>query len=132
MVSLGTFPARALSIAVRRRGLPAGSPPDLAATVISLSNLVQPLDFLASVAALVCLILDQRLCPDIPDSLPTGIPNTQVVATQGQVTYPRRRATPPPAPRPVRRLVHPAGARAAAAALGAPRGRAPRGEPRAH
>ena len=34
--------------------------------MISLSSLVQPFDFLASVAALVCLILDHRLWPDIP------------------------------------------------------------------
>src|SRR5437762_10488350 len=66
MVSLGTLEARALSTAVRKRGLPAGSPPDLAATVISFSSLVQPFDLLASEAALVCLIFDQRLCPDIP------------------------------------------------------------------
>src|SRR6476659_2919392 len=66
MVSLGMFPARALSMAVRRRGLPPGSPPFFAATVISLSSLVQPFDFLPSDAALVCLILDHRLCPDIP------------------------------------------------------------------
>src|SRR5262245_6448326 len=87
MVSLGMLLARALSTAVRRRGLPAGSPPPLAATVISLSNLVQPLDFFASEAALVCLSLDHRLWPDIRHltrSWRHNLANTRIVATQGE------------------------------------------------
>ena len=61
IVSLGMLESRALSIALRRRGLPLGSPPPRAATVTSLMSFVQPLDFLASEAAFWCLILDQRL-----------------------------------------------------------------------
>ena len=61
MVSLGTLPPRALSTALRSRALPSGSAPPLAAMVTSLRSLVQPFDFFASVAAFVCLILDQRL-----------------------------------------------------------------------
>src|SRR5262245_60128692 len=72
MVSFGMLPARALSTAARRRGFPAGSPPERAETVISLSSLVQPFDFFASEAALVCLILDHRLWPDMRDRLSRG------------------------------------------------------------
>src|SRR5262245_1879933 len=80
MVSLGMFDARALSMAVRNRGLPSGSPPPRAATVISLRSFVQPLDFLASDAAFACLIFDQRLCPDIRNPVAR-----QRVAAQGRV-----------------------------------------------
>src|SRR3954447_1472756 len=66
MVSVGMFWPRALSTAVRRRGLALTSPPPRRAeTVISLITLVQTLDFLASVASFLCLIFDQRLCPDM-------------------------------------------------------------------
>src|SRR4051812_914899 len=94
MVSLGTFEARALSTAVRRRGLPEGSPPPLAATVISFSSLVQPLDFLASLAALACLILDHRLWPDIPHLGVLIVVSVarRNVATQAGPSYARRRA----------------------------------------
>src|SRR5215218_637403 len=86
MVSLGTFAARALSMAVRNRAFPSGSEPPLAAVETSLSALVQPLDFLASVSALVCLILDQRLCPDMP-STPRELGITRGFATQGWLDY---------------------------------------------
>src|SRR5262245_25094976 len=63
--------ARALSTAARNRGFPPMSPPPRRAEmVISLMTLVQTLDFLASEASFLCLILDQRLCPDMTCSLP--------------------------------------------------------------
>src|SRR4051812_47701170 len=66
MVSAGMLSALALSTAARSLGLPLRSPPPVrAATVISLMNLVQPFDFLASEAAFLCLILLHRLWPDI-------------------------------------------------------------------
>src|SRR3954449_10262107 len=66
MVSVGMFWPRALSTAVRSRGLPLRSPPPMRAeTVISLITLVQTLDFLLSEASFLCLIFDQRLCPDM-------------------------------------------------------------------
>src|SRR5258708_35612035 len=70
MVSLGMFTERALSTAVRRRGLPLMSPPpSRAEMVISLMILVQTFDFLESEASFLCLILDHRLWPDIPPLL---------------------------------------------------------------
>src|SRR4029077_17862344 len=93
MVSLGMLDARALSMAVRRRGLPSGSPPPLAATVISLSSLVHPFDFLASEAALVCLIFDQRLWPDIDylvSGFERGLGITRLIVTQAAPGYARR------------------------------------------
>src|SRR5215471_19324459 len=71
IVSLGMLTPRALSTAARNRGLPLMSPPPTRAeTVISLMTLVQTFDFLASDASFLCLILDHRLWPDIPSSLP--------------------------------------------------------------
>src|SRR5262249_8065722 len=71
IVSLGMLTPRALSTAARNRGLPLMSPPPTRAdTVISLMTLVQTLDFLASDASFLCLILDHRLWPDIPSFLP--------------------------------------------------------------
>src|SRR3972149_11636261 len=65
-VSLGRLPARAFSIASRRRGLPSGSPPPRrAAEVISRMSLVNSLDRLASTAPLKCLTLLHLLCPDV-------------------------------------------------------------------
>src|SRR5688572_32919166 len=66
MGSFGVLWLRALSTAVRMRGLQVASPPPRRAdTVISLISLVQSFDFLADVASFLCLILDQRLWPDI-------------------------------------------------------------------
>src|SRR3982751_2782543 len=65
MVSFGMFTPRALSTAVRNRGLPLMSPPSRAETVISLITLVQTFDFLESEASFLCLILDHRLWPDM-------------------------------------------------------------------
>src|SRR5436309_2694872 len=60
------FTLRALSTAARKRGLPLmSSPPMRAETVISLMILVQTFDLLESDASFLCLILDQRLCPDM-------------------------------------------------------------------
>src|SRR5688572_2934450 len=67
MVSFGMFTERALSAAARSRGLALMSPPPSRAdTVSSLMILVHTLDFLESVASFLCLILDQRLWPDMP------------------------------------------------------------------
>src|SRR5690554_3099137 len=63
-VSLGMLLESALSTAVRRRGLSAGSgPPSRAATVSSRISLLKILPRLASWAALRCLILDHLLWP---------------------------------------------------------------------
>src|SRR3569623_70997 len=71
ITSLVMFTARPLSPAVRRRGLPLMSPPPRRAeTVISLMTFVHSLDFLASDASFLCLIFDQRLCPDMHLFLP--------------------------------------------------------------
>src|SRR5690554_7626528 len=65
-VSLGMLLESALSTAVRRRGLSAGSgPPSRAATVSSRISLLKILPRLASWAALRCLILDHLLWPAI-------------------------------------------------------------------
>src|SRR5919107_2560747 len=64
MFSLGMLTALAASIAVRRRGLPPGSPPPLrAATVISRITLVQEEARLASVIAFLRLICFHLLWP---------------------------------------------------------------------
>src|SRR3954468_15169151 len=67
MVSFGMFCPRALSTAVRSRGLlPRSAPPPVRAEiVISRISFVQSFDFLDEVASFLCLILDQRLWPDI-------------------------------------------------------------------
>src|ERR1051325_7319303 len=64
--SLVMLAARALSTAVRRRGLPLMAPPPVPSeTVISLMIFVHTFDFLESEASFLCLIFDQRLCPDM-------------------------------------------------------------------
>src|SRR5579883_1704944 len=58
MLSLGMFSALAAAMAVRRRGLPSGSPPPaLAATMISLIRRVKILPRLASRAPFLCLMV---------------------------------------------------------------------------
>src|SRR5919112_5928488 len=70
MFSPGIFTALAASIAVRRRGLPPGSPPPLrAATVISRMTLVQDEARLASVIAFLRLICFHLLWPAIAELL---------------------------------------------------------------
>src|SRR5580658_706220 len=66
MLSAGMFSAFAAAIAVRRRGLPSGSPPPpLAAMVISLMRRVKILPRLASVAPFLCLIVAHFEWPDM-------------------------------------------------------------------
>src|SRR5579884_2817556 len=65
MLSAGMLTALAAAIAVRRRGFASGSPPFLAAIVISLIRRVNILPRLASRAAFLCLIVAHLLCPDI-------------------------------------------------------------------
>src|SRR5207253_5431339 len=66
MLSFGMLCARAAWIALRRRGLPFGSPPPaFAAMVISFDNLLKILPRFASIAPLNRLTFDHLLCPDI-------------------------------------------------------------------
>src|SRR5215471_313459 len=66
MFSFGMFSALAAAIALRRRGLPSGSPPpSLAAMVISLIRRVKILPRLASRAPFLCLIVAHFEWPDI-------------------------------------------------------------------
>src|SRR5271156_4873265 len=68
MLSPGMFSALAARIAVRKRGLPSGSPPDLAAMVISLISWVNILPRLASAAPFLCLIVAHFEWPDMKTS----------------------------------------------------------------
>ena len=68
MFSWGMFSALAARIAVRRRGLPSGSPPPLAAMVISLMMRVNILPRLASSAPFLCLIVAHFEWPDMGTS----------------------------------------------------------------
>src|SRR5258708_22602067 len=66
MLSFGILWVRAAWIALRRRGLPFGSPPPrFAAMVISFDNLLKILPRFASIAPLKRLTFDHLLCPDI-------------------------------------------------------------------
>ena len=66
MFSFGMFAPRAVSMARRSRGLPAGSPPpDRAATVISRMSFVHATARFWSVTAFLRLICDHLLCPAI-------------------------------------------------------------------
>ena len=66
MVSLGIFNPRAFWTADRSLGLDSTSvPPTLAATVISLINLVKSFPLFASLAPFLRLMVDHLLCPDI-------------------------------------------------------------------
>src|SRR3990170_3221750 len=66
MLSEGMFTALAAWVAVRRRGLPAGSPPPTrAATVISRMILVKTRPRWASTFAFLCLMPAHLLCPDM-------------------------------------------------------------------
>src|SRR6202012_225392 len=70
MLSAGMFSALAAAMAVRRRGLPSGSPPPpLAAMVISLIRRVKILPRLASSAPFLCLIVAHFEWPDIHEPL---------------------------------------------------------------
>src|SRR5437764_13905633 len=64
MMSFGVLWARAETIALRSRALPAGSPPPVfAAMVISRANLLKSAARFVSIAPLKCLTLDHLLCP---------------------------------------------------------------------
>src|SRR4051794_2946599 len=66
MLSFGILCARAISITLRNRALPAGSPPPiLAATLISFENLLKIVPRLTSSAPLMRLTFDHLLCPAI-------------------------------------------------------------------
>src|SRR5205823_14530972 len=65
MLSFGMLCARAAWIALRRRGFPVGSPPVLAAMVISLDNLLKIFPRFASIAPFKRLTFDHLLCPAI-------------------------------------------------------------------
>src|SRR5579863_1927894 len=71
ILSPGMFSALAARMAVRRRGLPSGSPPPaLAAMVISLIRRVNVLPRLASSAPFLCLIVAHLEWPDMRTSEP--------------------------------------------------------------
>ena len=65
MLSEGMLTALAARMAVRRRGLPSGSPPLRAAMVISLMMRVNAFPRLASVAAFLCLMVAHLEWPDM-------------------------------------------------------------------
>src|SRR5438105_15004516 len=65
MLSAGIFSCLAASTALRRRGFLSGSPPDLAAMLISLIRRVKTLPRLASSAPFLCLIVAHFEWPDI-------------------------------------------------------------------
>src|SRR5215470_13917899 len=65
MLSAGMFSAFAAATAVRRRGFFSGSPPLLAAMVVSLIRRVKILPRLASSAPFLCLIVAHLEWPDI-------------------------------------------------------------------
>src|SRR4051794_7333312 len=65
ILSDGMLTALAAIMAVRRRGLPSGSPPFRAAIMISLMSRVNALPRFASVAAFLCLMVAHLLCPDM-------------------------------------------------------------------
>src|SRR5215469_12022083 len=65
MLSAGMFSALAAAMAVRSRGLPSGSPPLLAAMVISLIRRVKILPRFASSAPFLCLIVAHLEWPDM-------------------------------------------------------------------
>src|SRR5436190_15165208 len=99
MVSVGMLWPRAVSMAVRSRGLPLGSPPpSRAEMVISRITLVQTLDFFESEASFLCLILDHRLWPDMPAVLTLSrggrLTSLGWVAVVGDSTPPARRKRP--------------------------------------
>src|ERR1700758_5038148 len=75
MLSAGMFSALAAAMAVRRRGLPSGSPPpDRAAMVISLIRRVNVLPRLASSAPFLCLIVAHFEWPDMGTSVGLKMP----------------------------------------------------------
>src|SRR5262249_37907880 len=68
MFSEGMFASLAASMAARRRGFPAGSPPPRrAATVSSLMILLKSLPLVASIASFLFLIFCHRLWSDMTD-----------------------------------------------------------------
>src|SRR3954467_9857121 len=69
MLSEGMFSAFAAATAVRRRGFFSGSPPVLAAIVISLISRVKILPRLASSAPFLCLIVAHFEWPDMGTSI---------------------------------------------------------------
>src|ERR1700722_15078411 len=75
MFSCGMFSAFAARMAVRRRGLPSGSPPPpLAAMVISLIRRVNVLPRFASNAPFLCLIVAHFEWPDMGTSVSLEMP----------------------------------------------------------
>src|SRR6185437_16165586 len=88
MLSAGMFSALAAAMAVRSRGLPSGSPPLLAAMVISLIRRVKILPRFASSAPFLCLIVAHFEWPDIVRPRQ----RYEEFATEQSLTAHRRRA----------------------------------------
>src|SRR5438270_9529303 len=70
MLSAGIFSALASLMALRRRGFLSGSPPDLAAMLISRIRRVKILPRFASRAPFLCLIDAHFEWPDMSETLP--------------------------------------------------------------
>src|SRR6516225_275704 len=97
MLSAGMFSALAAATAVRRRGFFSGSPPLLAAMVISLISRVKILPRLASSAPFLCLIVAHFEWPDMIQPLlftrvrldgregrqPPTLRQTEIIARRG-------------------------------------------------
>src|SRR5207244_484743 len=100
MLSLGMLSARAVWIALRKRGLPFGSPPPVfAAILISFDNLLKIWPRFVSIAPLKRLTFDHLLCPDIPgfpiivcltSKIPTNTPRPADVENYQPVLKPPR------------------------------------------
>src|ERR1700755_2562131 len=88
MLSEGMFSAFAAAIAVLSRGFLSGSPPLLAAIVISLIRRVKILPRFASSAPFLCLIVAHFESPDILRPRP----RFEEFATEQSLTAHRRRA----------------------------------------
>src|SRR5262245_66237184 len=95
MLSLGMLCARAISITLRSRGLPVGSPPPMrAATLISFENLLKIVARLTSSAPLARLTLDHLLCPAMKwgwDELQNVLAGHTCDARGGETGTPRKK-----------------------------------------
>src|ERR1700740_817623 len=90
MLSAGMFSAFAAATALRRRGFFSGSPPCLAAIVISLIRRVKILPRFASSAPFLCLIVAHFEWPDMRDLEENMASLRPMQAKGGQAWAPER------------------------------------------